>query len=174
MRHFRFSLTEDRPTSVTFHLSMSPADFDKRFWLKIHLKASELLRSENRSASIRRSRDNTGYQSVTFSILQRSIADVTKTGCHASMTMTWRPICICSLRYALTDGLVVAARCPTSHRFAMSSTHLLSDLGRLAALSSTTDCQGHSWRLRLEELLTEGCNPVSERRSSSETYYIWP
>ena len=98
-----------------------------------------------------------------------SNATVTKNGCHAVM-MTWRPICLCTLRYALTKGLVVAARCPTTQsRITMSSTHLLSYIGRLAALSLTTECQDHSRRLRLERLLTEGCNPASGRRSSSET-----
>ena len=64
--------------------------------------------------------------------------------------MTWRPICS-----TLTDGLV--GRCPTSHHsVATSSAFLLPDLRRLAALSLTTECQGHSRKWRLEELLADG------------------
>ena len=91
------------------------------------------------------------------------------------MMLTWRPICTRSLRYALIDGLVVAARCPATHRrVTMSSTHLLTNLGRLAALFWTTESQGHSRRLRIEVLLAEGCNPAFEGRSSSEASDIWP
>ena len=99
----------------------------------------------------------------------------TNSGCHASMMMTWRPICPCSLVCALTDDLVVAGRCPTTHhRGATSSTRLLPDLRELASLSLTTECRGHSQKLWLEGLLVEGCNPASGICPSSVTHDIWP
>ena len=57
-----------------------------------------------------------------------------KAGCHALMMMTWRPIFPCSLRYALIDGLVVAACCPTTHRLIVMLP---------VAPSLTTECQDH-------------------------------
>ena len=99
---------------------------------------------------------------------------VTKTGFHALVMMTWRSNCPFSLRHALIDDVVIAARCPPTHRrIAMASTHLLPNLGRLTALSLTTECQGHSQRLRLEGNLTEGCNLTFGRHSSSKTHDIW-
>ena len=88
------------------------------------------------------------------------------TGCHAWMIMTWLPICLCSLLYALTDRLIVAAHCLITHRRIAISSHLLLGLRRLAA-SSLTECQGHSRRSQHAELLTEGCSLVSGRCSSS-------
>ena len=70
--------------------------------------------------------------------------------------------------------VLTAALCPTTHRqIVISSTHLLPDLRRLAALSLTTECQVHSRRLRLQVLLTKGCNSTSGRHSSSEMHDIW-
>ena len=92
-----------------------------------------------------------------------------------TVTNEWLPICPCSWHCSLTDGLVVAAPCPpTHHHVVTSSTHLLPDLRQLAALSLTTECQGHSRKLRLVGLLAEACSPASGWCSSSEAQDIWP
>ena len=58
--------------------------------------------------------------------------------------------------------LYLAARCLTLHHRVALSALLLPNLRRLAALSLTTECQGHSRKWQLKELLADSCTVLPD------------